>query len=150
MLRNSSWLIGRLGFELLPLLPQLPQLIRQRCFHFPQVFVTQQRSSSCFQALYAALRSQRAAKGGKHLEQHILLEMASEPSKVDHEDRQDLKKLIDDPRAVKPLKDIKMKVTLGAGNVKKTSIKEMEEEYKASEGHGDEHDHHHHEKEGGH
>ena len=60
--------------------------------------------------------------------------MASEPSKVDHEDRQDLKKLIDEPRAVKPLKDIKMKVTLGAGNVKKTSIKEMEEEYKASEG----------------
>ena len=54
--------------------------------------------------------------------------MASEASKVDHEDRLDLKRLLEKPRPVKPLADIKMKVTLGPGQVKKTSVKEMYEE----------------------
>ena len=60
--------------------------------------------------------------------------MASDESKVDHEDRRDLEKLLKRPRVLKPLADKQMKITLGAGNVKKTSVKEMVEEYKASEG----------------
>ena len=45
-------------------------------------------------------------------------------SKVDHEDRLDLKRLLEKPRDVKPLADIKMKVTLAGGQVKKTSVME--------------------------
>ena len=56
--------------------------------------------------------------------------MAPAASKFDHEDRLDLKRLLEKPRDVKPLADIKMKVTLGAGQVKKTSVMEMYEEYK--------------------
>ena len=57
--------------------------------------------------------------------------MAPVASKFDHEDRLDLKRLLGKQRVVKPLADIKMKVTLGPGKVKKTSVKEMYEEYKA-------------------
>ena len=60
--------------------------------------------------------------------------MSIEGGKVDHKDRQDLEKLLERPRVLKPLADKQMKVNLGAGNVKKTSVKEMVEEYKASEG----------------
>ena len=60
--------------------------------------------------------------------------MSIEEGKVDHEDRQDLEKLLERPRVLKPLADKQMKINLGAGNVKKTSVKEMVEEYKASEG----------------
>ena len=60
--------------------------------------------------------------------------MASEEGRVDHEDRQDLEKLLERPRVLKPLTDKQMKINLGAGNVKRTSVKEMVEEYKASEG----------------
>ena len=60
--------------------------------------------------------------------------MASEEGRVDHEDRQDLEKLLERPRVLKPLADKQMKINLGAGNVKKTSVKEMVEEYKATEG----------------
>ena len=60
--------------------------------------------------------------------------MASEEGKVDHENRQYLDKLLERPRVLKPLADKQMKITLGAGNEKKTSVKEMVEEYKASEG----------------
>ena len=60
--------------------------------------------------------------------------MYSETSKVDHADRKDLKKLIEEPRTVKLLPDKKMKVNLGAGNVKKVSMKEIDEEFKATEG----------------
>ena len=38
-------------------------------------------------------------------------------SKVDHEDRLDLKRLLEKLRDVKPLADIKMKITLGPGTV---------------------------------
>ena len=55
-------------------------------------------------------------------------------NKVDHEDRLDLKMLLEKPRALKPLADKRVNVTLGPGKVKKTSLKEMVEEYKASEG----------------
>ena len=60
--------------------------------------------------------------------------MDSETSKVDHADPKDLKRLIEKPRAVKLLADIKMKVNLRAGNVKKVSMKEIDEEFKAAEG----------------
>ena len=60
--------------------------------------------------------------------------MDSEAKKVDHEDRLDLKMLLEKPRALKPLADKQVNVTLGPGKVKKTSVKEMVEEYKASEG----------------
>ena len=60
--------------------------------------------------------------------------MDSEATKVDHADRKDLKKLIEEPRDVKLLADKKMRVNLGAGNVKKVSMKEIDEEFKASEG----------------
>ena len=56
--------------------------------------------------------------------------MAPGATKFDREDRLDLKRLLEKPRDVKPLADIKMKVTLAAGQVKKTSVKEMYEEYK--------------------
>ena len=56
--------------------------------------------------------------------------MAPVASKFDHEDRLDLKRLLEKPRTVKPLADIKMKVNLAGGQVKKTSVKEMHEEYK--------------------
>ena len=56
--------------------------------------------------------------------------MAPAASKFDHEDRLDLKKLLEKPRVVKPLADVRMKVTLGPGQVKKISMKEMHEEYK--------------------
>ena len=51
--------------------------------------------------------------------------MAPGASKFDHEDRVDLKRLLEKPRAVKLLADIKMKVSLGLGKVKKTSVKEL-------------------------
>ena len=79
----------------------------------------------------------------RHLHQHVVniwvastpvRKMASEEGRVDHEDRQDLEKLLERPRVLKPLADKQMKINLGAGNVKKTSVKEMVEEYKASEG----------------
>ena len=47
--------------------------------------------------------------------------MSIEEGKVDHEDRQDLEKLLERPRVLKPLADKQMKITLGAGKVKKTS-----------------------------
>ena len=59
--------------------------------------------------------------------------MAPVASKFDHEDRLDLKTLLEKPRTVKPLADIKMKVNLAGGQVKKTSVMEMVEEYKAFE-----------------
>ena len=55
-------------------------------------------------------------------------DMASDESKVDHEDRRDLEKLLKRQRVLKPLADKQMKINLGAGNVKKTSVKEMVEE----------------------
>ena len=61
--------------------------------------------------------------------------MDSEASKVDHEDRQDLKRLVEKPRPVKPLdKDKEMKVNQGAGKVEKTSVKKMEEKFKLKPG----------------
>ena len=50
------------------------------------------------------------------------------------EDRQELETQLKLPRKVEPLKDFKVKITSGAGNVKKTSVTELAEEYKASEG----------------
>ena len=38
------------------------------------------------------------------------------------------------PRKVEPLKDVQMKISLGPGNNKKTSVSELAEEYKATEG----------------
>ena len=51
-----------------------------------------------------------------------------------HEDRQELETQLKLARKVEPLKDFKVKITLGAGNEKKTSVTELAEEYKASEG----------------
>ena len=60
--------------------------------------------------------------------------MDSEGNKVDHEDRQNLKRLLEKPRDVKPLEDKQMKVNLGPGKVEKTSVKKMEEKFKLEEG----------------
>ena len=63
-------------------------------------------------------------------------DMASESDggKRDHKDRQDLEALLAKPRNIKPLVDKQMRINLGPGNVKNTSVKEMVEEFKASEG----------------
>ena len=50
-----------------------------------------------------------------------------------HQDRQDLEELLKLPRQVVTLKDFKMKISLGPKEVKKTSMRELEEEYKATE-----------------
>ena len=50
-----------------------------------------------------------------------------------HQDRQDLEELLKLPRQVVTLKDLKMKISLGPKEVKKTSVRELEEEYKATE-----------------
>ena len=60
--------------------------------------------------------------------------MDSEASKVDHEDRQDLKRLLERPRDVKPLPDKQMKVNLGPGKVEKISLKKKWEEFMLEEG----------------
>ena len=52
---------------------------------------------------------------------------------IGHEDRQELEALLKVPRKVEPLKNVKMKISLGPKNVKKTSVKELEEEFKATE-----------------
>ena len=52
---------------------------------------------------------------------------------VGHEDRQELETLLNKPRTVQPLKDFKMKINLGAGKVKRTSLRELEEEYKTTD-----------------
>ena len=58
-------------------------------------------------------------------------------SKTDHEARQDLRALIYSPRLVKPIPEDKhkkrMKIALGPKNQIETSLKEMEEELKASD-----------------
>ena len=59
--------------------------------------------------------------------------MASGGNKVDHEDRQNLKMLFENPRATRPLADKQMKINLCAGQVKKTSVRAIAEEFKGSE-----------------
>ena len=51
-----------------------------------------------------------------------------------HEDRKELENLLGVPRIVQPLKDDDkmMKILLGPGNVKKTSVRGLAEEFKAS------------------
>ena len=64
-------------------------------------------------------------------------EMSTEDSRkvceVGHEDRQELDALLNKPRDVQALKDFKMKIVLGPGKVKRTSLRELEEEYKTTE-----------------
>ena len=50
-----------------------------------------------------------------------------------HKDRQELETLLKLPRIVVTLKDYSMKLVLGAGKVKKTSMKELAVEFKESE-----------------
>ena len=50
-----------------------------------------------------------------------------------HQDRKELEKFLKAPRQVATLKDYKMKITLGAGKVKRTSLRELEEEYKVTD-----------------
>ena len=52
---------------------------------------------------------------------------------IGHKDRQELEALLKLPRILVTLKDFKMKLALGAGKVKKTSMKELAVEFKASE-----------------
>merc|ERR1712130_845078 len=52
---------------------------------------------------------------------------------VGHEDRKDLERLLQLPRKVEPLKDIKMEINMGGGEVKKTSMREIAEEFKPTE-----------------
>ena len=62
--------------------------------------------------------------------------METEPTlgcQIGHKDRQELEALLKLPRTLVTLKDYKMKLTLGAGKVKKTSMKELAVEFKASE-----------------
>ena len=49
-----------------------------------------------------------------------------------HKDRQELETLMKLPRKVEPLKDYRMNLALGAGKVKRTSVKELAEEYRLS------------------
>ena len=51
-----------------------------------------------------------------------------------HEDRKELENLLCKPRIVQPLKEDHkmMKILLGPGNVKKTSVRGLAEEFKAS------------------
>ena len=61
--------------------------------------------------------------------------METEPTVVclmGHKDRQELETLLKLPRKVEPLKDYRVNIVLGAGKVKRTSVKELAEEYKAS------------------
>ena len=51
-----------------------------------------------------------------------------------HEERQELEALLMLPRIVEPLKDYRMNIVLGPGNVKRTSVSELAEEYKKTEG----------------
>ena len=64
-------------------------------------------------------------------------EMSIEESRklceVGHQDRQELDALLNKPRNVQPLKDFKMKIVLGSGKVKRTSLRELEEEYKTTD-----------------
>ena len=50
-----------------------------------------------------------------------------------HQDRKELEKFFKAPRQVATLEDYNMKITLGAGKVKRTSLRELEEEYKETE-----------------
>ena len=52
---------------------------------------------------------------------------------VGHEDRQELETLLNKLRDVQPLKDFKMKIVLGPGKVKRTSLRELEEDYKTTD-----------------
>ena len=52
---------------------------------------------------------------------------------IGHKDRQALDALLELPRIVVTLKDYTMKLALGAGKVKKTSMKELAKEFKESE-----------------
>jgi len=54
-------------------------------------------------------------------------------SSTGHQDWQDLEDLLKLPRPVVTLNDYKINISLGAGKVKKTSVRELEEEYKATE-----------------
>ena len=49
-----------------------------------------------------------------------------------HKDRERLETLLKQPRTVQPLQDYRMKIRIGPGNEKKTSVKELAEEYRAS------------------
>ena len=48
---------------------------------------------------------------------------------IGHNDRQELETLLKLPRIVEPLKDYRVNIALGAGKVKRTSVKELAEEY---------------------
>ena len=50
-----------------------------------------------------------------------------------HEDRLELDEILKLPRPVRALKDFKVKINLGAGQCKRTSVKDLAEDYKASE-----------------
>ena len=52
---------------------------------------------------------------------------------IGHKERQELEALLKLPRILVVLKDYRMKLALGAGKVKKTSMKELVVEFKASE-----------------
>ena len=52
---------------------------------------------------------------------------------IGHKERQELEALLKLPRILVILKDYRMKLALGAGKVKKTSMKELVVEFKASE-----------------
>ena len=71
------------------------------------------------------------ASGGMRLEQALSSKEMEEAlvCQIGHEDRQQLEALIKLPRVVVPLKDFRMKITLGPGKVKRTSVIELAEEY---------------------
>ena len=50
-----------------------------------------------------------------------------------HQDRQELERQLKLPRNIVTLMDYKMKINLGPGKVKKTSVRELEEEYEQTE-----------------
>ena len=60
------------------------------------------------------------------------IEESRELCKVGHQDREELETLLNKPRDVQLLKDFKMKIVLGPGKVKRTSLRELEEEYKTT------------------
>jgi len=62
--------------------------------------------------------------------------MEKEPTVVclmGHKERQELETLLKQPRKVEPLKDYKVTLVLGPGKTKRTSVRELAEEYMVSE-----------------
>ena len=60
--------------------------------------------------------------------------MADRASEMGHEARKELEELLDRPRTLKEVKEYTVKINLGGGKVKRSTIGEIAKEYRGSEG----------------